>query len=297
MPRDVSLPASATSKDWTFGAMGALRRVPHARDKLMLWILGFHADASGRAWPSIARLCAETGFSRSAVSESLNRLERGGWITVVKREAPDRPRTYEMGFAPQFRLPVVFGLSRSRHGQRERVATSGHVEAAIFEPTCSHFDADVSSLPDAPIEKEKKEPEATPSPTLAPASAPAGRGDSLSSRDEQAVSPRTPDNRNDEAPAPVASAGISESDENEHLSSATRMGQGDTPCTPEDDKPSWRMAADADLAAAVNDLPWADSDSEMYPEDREMAFAVARGIKRAGLAGLAKAEVPDVSTR
>lgn len=294
MPGEPSLPDSATSKAWTFGAMARMPRVPHARDKLILWILGFHADASGRAWPGTARLCHETGFSRSAVSESLSRLERAGLIEVLDRNAPGRSRVYQMCFQPLPRLPWAFG---SRRGQPdvEHVATSGHVQAAADDLTRRHFALDMSSLRYTPIEKEEKE-EATPSPTLAPASAPARR-DSSSSRDERSVSPRTPDNENDVSHAPVASADISKGDENEHLSFATRMGQGDTPCTPEDDKPSWRMAADADLAAAVNDLPWADADSEMYPEDRETAMAVARGIKRAGLAGLAKAEVPDVSTR
>jgi DNA-binding transcriptional MocR family regulator len=51
--------------------------------KFVLIAIALRAGTDGRAWPSIARLAADTGHSRSTVRFAIKRLARGGWLQVV----------------------------------------------------------------------------------------------------------------------------------------------------------------------------------------------------------------------
>jgi hypothetical protein len=53
--------------------------------KLVLLALGLRAGTDGRAWPSVARLCADTGLSARAVRYAVQSLAEAGHLGVDHR--------------------------------------------------------------------------------------------------------------------------------------------------------------------------------------------------------------------
>lgn len=64
---------------------------------LVLWMIAYHANASGESWPSIATLVKETRLSRRSVQYAVARLVASGELLINKTEAPHKPRTYSLG--------------------------------------------------------------------------------------------------------------------------------------------------------------------------------------------------------
>jgi DNA-binding transcriptional regulator YhcF (GntR family) len=63
----------------------ALKQPAKTNEKFLLIVIANYADEEGRAWPSVERLCIDTGMSRATIQRILRRLEKGGWIASHKR--------------------------------------------------------------------------------------------------------------------------------------------------------------------------------------------------------------------
>jgi Helix-turn-helix domain len=53
--------------------------------KLVLLALGLRAGSDGRAWPSVARVCADTGLSDSSVRRAIWSLAKAGHLSIDHR--------------------------------------------------------------------------------------------------------------------------------------------------------------------------------------------------------------------
>ena len=53
--------------------------------KWVLIVFAYHADDTGRAWPSIETIAAEVSVSRSTAFRAVADLERRGWIATYQR--------------------------------------------------------------------------------------------------------------------------------------------------------------------------------------------------------------------
>jgi hypothetical protein len=51
--------------------------------RFVLVTLAFRAGTDGRAWPSIARVCADTGYTRRTVTRAIARLVDTGHLRVI----------------------------------------------------------------------------------------------------------------------------------------------------------------------------------------------------------------------
>ena len=54
-------------------------------EKLVILVLANYANADGICWPSIRRICIDTGMSRAQACKTLLNLEKKGSITRKKR--------------------------------------------------------------------------------------------------------------------------------------------------------------------------------------------------------------------
>jgi DNA-binding transcriptional regulator YhcF (GntR family) len=63
----------------------AFKQPAKTAEKFLLIAVANYADERGHAWPSVERLCADTGMSRATVQRSLKKLEKGGFISRHKR--------------------------------------------------------------------------------------------------------------------------------------------------------------------------------------------------------------------
>ena len=88
--------------------------IPPTR-KLVLLALARRAGDEGRAWPSIARLCLDTGMSDRAVRYALKDLVAGEWIIVHR--APGRGLTMTLA-------PAAFAAALRHEMPRPRQKTS-----------------------------------------------------------------------------------------------------------------------------------------------------------------------------
>jgi DNA-binding transcriptional MocR family regulator len=61
--------------------------------KLVYIALALRAGGDGRAWPSVGRLMADTGYSRATVHRALSRLAGDGLIEVVHRHGSSSIRS------------------------------------------------------------------------------------------------------------------------------------------------------------------------------------------------------------
>ena len=70
----------------SFQAMAwALKQPAKTNEKFLLIVIANYADERGHAWPSVERLCLDTGMARATVQRALRKLERNGFITCHKR--------------------------------------------------------------------------------------------------------------------------------------------------------------------------------------------------------------------
>ena len=53
--------------------------------KSALFILAFHADATGKAWPAVETIAREASIGRRTVFRALENLEADGWIATYQR--------------------------------------------------------------------------------------------------------------------------------------------------------------------------------------------------------------------
>jgi DNA-binding transcriptional MocR family regulator len=51
--------------------------------KFVLMAIALRAGTDGRAWPSIARLCADTGYNQSTTRRAIKQLSRAGLVEVI----------------------------------------------------------------------------------------------------------------------------------------------------------------------------------------------------------------------
>ena len=72
-----------------------------ASEKFLLVVLANYADADFSCWPSVKRLCADTGMGERTVQRSLKALEAAGLVKRDERRRPDGSRTSD-------RLTLVF---------------------------------------------------------------------------------------------------------------------------------------------------------------------------------------------
>ena len=63
----------------------ALKQPAKPAEKLLLLAIANYADEQGRAWPSLERLCTDTGMSRATIKRCFKKLEDGGIISRHKR--------------------------------------------------------------------------------------------------------------------------------------------------------------------------------------------------------------------
>ena len=87
-----------TWKPGTFGIFPALMaRGLTAREQCLLAWLCFHSNNEGQCWPSLKKLCEETGIkSRSTILKVLDELEAKGLIRKNPAHNPDGGRTNNM---------------------------------------------------------------------------------------------------------------------------------------------------------------------------------------------------------
>jgi hypothetical protein len=53
--------------------------------KAVLVAIAYHANRQGRAWPSVATLCRDTGYGQAAVRRAIHRLTESGHLTVIHK--------------------------------------------------------------------------------------------------------------------------------------------------------------------------------------------------------------------
>lgn len=106
-------------------------------DKLVLVSLAYRAGADGRAWPSIARIVADTRLSERAVYYALRRLQDGGHLRVIPKlgtssnyfvtPAPGAPPPLHQVHPPlhQVHPTPAPGAPRSSKGTDQEHATTG----------------------------------------------------------------------------------------------------------------------------------------------------------------------------
>ena len=63
----------------------ALKQPAKTNEKFLLIVIANYADEKGHAWPSVDRLCVDTGMARATVQRALRKLEKNGFITRHKR--------------------------------------------------------------------------------------------------------------------------------------------------------------------------------------------------------------------
>jgi hypothetical protein len=63
---------------------GTLAEITFAELKVWLCLRGYMSRSTLQAFPSIATIGAETGFSKRAVINGIKRLKARGWLTVGK---------------------------------------------------------------------------------------------------------------------------------------------------------------------------------------------------------------------
>jgi hypothetical protein len=63
------------------------------REKFVLVALALRAGSDGRAWPSVACLVADTGYSERSVHYALRALVDGGHLNVIHRQGTSAVRT------------------------------------------------------------------------------------------------------------------------------------------------------------------------------------------------------------
>ena len=57
-------------------------------------VLSYHANRTGKAWPSVARIASLSGVSPRMTQYALRKLEKAGWITPVRKTG--RTTEYQM---------------------------------------------------------------------------------------------------------------------------------------------------------------------------------------------------------
>lgn len=114
----------------------ALELIARVRDlklappqKLLLFALASRADQAGRCWPSVSRVCRDTGLSRRAVQIHLKHLTTRG--VVVREDRHGRSNVYRLRFdslCDTSSAPLVQGNAGPRppRGGRTSCAPPAH---------------------------------------------------------------------------------------------------------------------------------------------------------------------------
>jgi hypothetical protein len=144
---------------WQHVALVRELRVP-AASKLLLYALASRADNSDRCWPSVRRICVDTGLSRRAIQLHLARLIAAG---LVVRES-------RIGRSNRFQL-VVTGASAANPNDVQSDSRTVLATQAVERTACAasahevHPPAHVVRTPYAPgalevrSEENKNQPE------------------------------------------------------------------------------------------------------------------------------------------
>ncbi|MER9403681.1 helix-turn-helix domain-containing protein [Mesorhizobium caraganae] len=123
-----------------------LRNIP-AVPKNVLVNLAWHMnDETGRCFPAVERIAAETGYARSTVFEKLQWLEDHGYVRVV------RPKKVGRGLANEYHLTLEKG-SATRTLSERGLSTTG-----IKKVRRAGEKRSVSRTPTKEIKNEPKEP-------------------------------------------------------------------------------------------------------------------------------------------
>ncbi len=70
----------------SFQAMAwAIKQKLPTKEKFVLLILANYTDNESQCWPSIERLCEDTGMSRPTIKRSLRKLVELGYLMKVRR--------------------------------------------------------------------------------------------------------------------------------------------------------------------------------------------------------------------
>ena len=64
--------------------------------KLILYALASRADRHGYCWPSVRRICADTGLHRRAIQVHLARLTTAGWL--IREQRNGQSNTFRLAF-------------------------------------------------------------------------------------------------------------------------------------------------------------------------------------------------------
>jgi hypothetical protein len=100
--------------------------------------LAFRAGADGRAWPSIACLCADTGYGRAAVQRALLRLAKGKHVGVIHKNGTSSTYTLTgISASPPTGIsarPTGISESKKRHPSEARNSKGTDQEQAPSDP-------------------------------------------------------------------------------------------------------------------------------------------------------------------
>ena len=93
----------------SFQAMAEAVKAPlAANDKLIFILMANYADHKNICWPSQARLAEEAGLSARSVRNITARMEKLGYLLVLRRGSGLKPSKYQLVFNP---------ISREKNGQ------------------------------------------------------------------------------------------------------------------------------------------------------------------------------------
>lgn len=107
-----------TSKVWRLEGLNPVA-------KLVLLKLADNANDDGVGWPSVARICAETGAGRSTVQKWVGEFEARGWLTRTQRE--DSSNIYTLTIPDPEGAHVVGGAHQVGGGGPTTWAGGAHV--------------------------------------------------------------------------------------------------------------------------------------------------------------------------
>jgi hypothetical protein len=118
---------------WQHVALVRELRLPPV-PKLLLFALASRADNQGRCWPSVRRICLDSGLSRRAVQIHLGQLIASGLVLCESRVGRSN------------RLRLVLGPFEANTDARPTAITEGSREALEARTSCAPPAHDVRTL-------------------------------------------------------------------------------------------------------------------------------------------------------
>lgn len=163
MVPDLAIGASVSRAPSAFGFFRVLRAVRESKltptERLVLLVVASHADnTTGEAWPGIARIATETGFTTRTVERTIVSLAKAGWLSW--RSAASKWSTNVYVVSPLVTARAATGTPDTGSGEppiadRPTPDTrSGNLRSSIHPtPECTEPSSAKTEQPAARVEK------------------------------------------------------------------------------------------------------------------------------------------------